>query len=74
MYMGHIAAVNLHQHMLESQCGHTPTYMEYPEVPPMIGLAVGHKAISYSPSDGIQFGTDTMQRFFEDDLGLGSMS
>jgi hypothetical protein len=37
--------------------------------PPMIGLALGNTAISYSPTEGIKWGKDVMQRMFGDDLG-----
>jgi hypothetical protein len=69
MAMGHNAAFNIHQQMLESQFGHTPEFIEFPEVPPMIALAVGKKAILYSPSEGTQFGAEVMENFFGDDLG-----
>jgi hypothetical protein len=73
MAMGHNAAFNIHQQMLESQFGHTPGFMEFPEVPPMISLAVGKKAILYSPSEGTQSGAEVMKNFFGDDLGLKSI-
>jgi NADH dehydrogenase FAD-containing subunit len=37
--------------------------------PPMIGLALGNTAISYSSTEGIKWGKDVMQRMFGDDLG-----
>lgn len=74
MAMGHNAAVNIHQQMLETQLGHTPEFIEFPEVPPMIVLAVGKNAILYSPNEGTQFGPGLMQKFFSDDLALKSMS
>jgi hypothetical protein len=74
MAMGHNAAFNIHQQMVESQFGHKPNFIEFPEVPPMIALAVGKKAILYSPREGTQSGAEVMQNFFGDDLGLNSMS
>jgi hypothetical protein len=74
MAMGHNAAFNIHQQMLESQFGHRPGFTEFPEVPSTIALAVGKKAILYNPSGGAQSGAEVMKNFFGDDLGLKSMN
>ncbi|QDS72569.1 hypothetical protein FKW77_000802 [Venturia effusa] len=70
MGMGLHAAVNIHQHILSTVYGTTPKYMEWPEYPPMIALAVGRIAIMYAPSSGVKFGEDVMKSAFRDDLGL----
>ncbi|TLD39663.1 pyridine nucleotide-disulfide oxidoreductase AMID-like [Venturia nashicola] len=72
MGMGLQAAVNIHQHILSTLCGMTPKYMEWPEYPPMIALAVGKTSISYTPASGVKFGEDVMKAAFGDDLGLTS--
>ena len=42
------------------------------DVPPGIALAVGKKAVAYSPMTGMQAGEDVMKMFFEEDLGFDS--
>jgi hypothetical protein len=72
MAMGHNAAFNIHQQLLEAQTGKKAELIEFLEVPPMIALAVGKKAISYSPNAGTEEGAEVMRNFFGDDLGLKS--
>jgi NADH dehydrogenase FAD-containing subunit len=72
MAMGHNAAFNIHQQVLEARTGKKVEFIEFPEVPPMIALAVGKKAISYSPTAGTEEGVEVMRSFFGDDLGLKS--
>jgi NADH dehydrogenase FAD-containing subunit len=72
MAMGHNAAFNIHQQLLEARTGKKPEFIEFPEVPPMIALAVGQKAISYSPGAGTEEGGKVMRSFFGEDLGLKS--
>lgn len=78
--MGHLAAINIHQLILrtpEEQVLNisqplitTPIqYAEFPHVPPMIALAVGHKAATYSKDDGIGSSEQLMKAFFGEDLG-----
>jgi NADH dehydrogenase FAD-containing subunit len=72
MAMGHNAAFNIHQQLLEARTGKKAEFIEFPELPPMIALAVGKKAISYSPNAGTEEGAEVMKNFFGDDLGLKS--
>jgi hypothetical protein len=52
---------------------HLPRFQELPEVvPPMIGLAVGKKAVAYGPEIGTVSGEDVMTAYFRDDLGFES--
>lgn len=74
MGMGLHAAVNTHQHILSKLYGSTPKYMEWPEYPPMIALAVGKTSIMYTPASGVKSGEDVMKAAFGDDLGLTSES
>lgn len=71
MHMGHFAAYNIHQGMISSQGNEVskPKYMSLNEFPPVIGLAVGKKAISYGPEQGVKMGEDVMALMFGDDLG-----
>ncbi|KAH9205908.1 hypothetical protein DL95DRAFT_316581 [Leptodontidium sp. 2 PMI_412] len=69
MAMGHIAAANIHQVILQALFGTEPTFVEFPEVPPMIAIAVGKKAVCYSPDNGTTSGEEDLQKMFRDDLG-----
>jgi len=71
--MGFYAAHNMHQLMLsERDSSHKAVLLELGEIPPMIGLAVGRKAVSYGPEQGTASGEDVMEMFFGDDLGFTS--
>ncbi|KAL1836963.1 hypothetical protein VTK73DRAFT_4864 [Phialemonium thermophilum] len=79
MHMGYYAATNIHQRMLLRRQAETeeaveqsppPPLLELDEIPPMIGLAVGKKAVAYWPQGGTTSGTDVMESFFGDDLGF----
>lgn len=69
MYEGKIAALNIHQLILQEVSEKEPKFTEISEFPPMIGLAVGKVAVSYGP-EGMNSGKQVMQNFFEDDLGF----
>ncbi|KAK7936695.1 uncharacterized protein PG986_015133 [Apiospora aurea] len=80
MHEGRFAGLNIHQLMLQelslasssSESGekHVPEFQELAEIPPMIGLAVGKKGLSYGPDVGMKSGEDVLKLFFEDDLGF----
>ncbi|GAM33584.1 hypothetical protein TCE0_011r00590 [Talaromyces pinophilus] len=71
MHQGLHTAVNIHQRILAAQNGIKPHFKELDSnVPPMMGLAVGKKAASYSPQTGTASGEDVMKMFFGDDLGF----
>ncbi|KAL2194096.1 pyridine nucleotide-disulfide oxidoreductase-like protein [Corynascus similis CBS 632.67] len=76
MHMGYYAAHNIHQRMRELQKQtvvedeEKSKMLELDEIPPMIGLAVGKKAVAYWPEGGITYGEETMKSFFGDDLGF----
>lgn len=69
MAMGHNAVVNIHQMMLAAERGDEAKLHDYPEVPPMIALAVGKKAATYYMGD-TQAGEEQLKAAFGDDLGL----
>ncbi|KAG8163762.1 hypothetical protein KVR01_007059 [Diaporthe batatas] len=71
MHMGYYAAHNIHELILEKLNGTAPKFLELGEVPPVIGLAVGKKAMSYSPGQGVDAGEEVMRAYFGDDLGFG---
>ena len=75
MHMGLLAANNIHQEILVSKgAKEEAEYLTFPEVPPMIALACGKDAISYSVDDGAKVGEDIMDMFFGNDLGFKSKS
>ncbi|KAI1273618.1 hypothetical protein F5Y07DRAFT_376139 [Xylaria sp. FL0933] len=69
LYQGKIAALNIHQSMLQQLQGKEPDFLRLGEIPPMIGLAVGKNAVSYG-SEGMNYGPQVMHLFFEEDLGF----
>ncbi|KAK4152208.1 apoptosis-inducing factor 2 [Chaetomidium leptoderma] len=70
MHMGFFAATNVHQQMQRQTAGTEPKLLELDEIPPMIGLAVGKKAVAYWPEGGVTSGEEVMKAFFGDDLGF----
>lgn len=67
--MGAMAAVNIFSTIL-AENGDIPEakMLEWPEVPPMMALAVGKQAVTCGPT-GITYGREAMQLNFGDDLG-----
>lgn len=72
MHHGHYIAQNIHQSIMRDAISHEPKFQELVEAPPMIGLAVGKKAVAYGPEVGTSSGTDVMEAYFRNDLGFGS--
>ncbi|KAK3689682.1 hypothetical protein B0T22DRAFT_176978 [Podospora appendiculata] len=70
MHMGYCAANNIHQLIRQRRDGTAPVWAELAEISPMIGLAVGKKAVAYWPQAGTTSGEDVMKAFFGDDLGF----
>ncbi|KAK4241189.1 apoptosis-inducing factor 2 [Achaetomium macrosporum] len=69
MHMGYFAAHNIHQRM-QNKTTDGSSFLELSEIPPMIGLAVGKKAVSYWPEGGVSAGEEVTKLFFGDDLGF----
>lgn len=74
MAMGNRAADNIHQQILSEQEKIQPSFTEWPEVPPMIALAVGTKAAVYDPVGGVKCSEEMMKVFFDNDLGFNCKS
>ena len=72
MFMGYTAAVNIHQQMLQGAFRTEPKFVEINEIPPMIALAVGKKAVLYGPQEGTTWGEAQMEMMFGEDLGWTS--
>ncbi|WYZ37541.1 hypothetical protein EsH8_II_001047 [Colletotrichum jinshuiense] len=72
MHTGQYAAINTHQNMLAKLTSqvYKPTYSEIGPIEPMIGLAIGKKAVASGPGVGTTWGEDVMQAYFRDDLGF----
>ena len=68
--MGTRVADNVFQQILSEQYG-TPTALkEWPKYPPMIGLAVGKKAVIYDPEGGSRCSEADMKLYFGSDLAF----
>lgn len=78
MHMGYYAANNIYMSIIERSDIELPVVdkprgiLELEEVPPMMGLAVGKKAVAYWPEAGVSSGEDVMKSFFNDDLAFAS--
>ena len=72
MAMGYHAAFNIHQKLLSQLNGKEAKPMHFPEVPPMIAIAIGKNAIMLSPVDGTTSGEAVLEMMFRDDLGFAS--
>ena len=68
--MGTRAADNIFQQMLFDLHGIQPKITPWPEVQPMIALAVGKKAVVCDPVGGIRCSEEQMKIFFGEDLGF----
>ncbi|KAG5944690.1 hypothetical protein E4U53_006830 [Claviceps sorghi] len=69
MHTGHYVAHNIHQLVLQRHTGQEPSLMQLDEVAPMIGLAVGTKAVASGP-EGTTSGEHVLQAYFKHDLGF----
>ncbi|PPJ55366.1 hypothetical protein CBER1_08695 [Cercospora berteroae] len=67
--MGYHASQAIFEQILYEQYGTPKKLAEWPEVPPMIALVVGKKAVVYDPTEGTRSGEEEMELFFGEDLG-----
>lgn len=72
MHAGHYMAYNIHQSVRQQLLSDEPKFKELQENLPMIGLAVGKKAVASGAGMETVFGEDVMQAYFGDDLGFKS--
>lgn len=68
--MGTRAADNIFQQILSEQYGITTDLKDWPKYPPMIGLAVGKKAVVYDPEGGAKCSEEAMKIYFGEDLAF----
>jgi hypothetical protein len=74
MHMGHYAGNNIYQHIL-AECGAgKPHFMTLNPFPNVIGLALGHKAVSWTADEGTRHGEDLLTSLFGQDMGNTSKS
>lgn len=72
MHMGHYAALNIHQQMLAECSGEKPNLKTLNAFPAVIGLALGTKAVSYTPDEGTKHGEELLTTLFGDDMANSS--
>ncbi|KAJ6151472.1 hypothetical protein N7470_007069 [Penicillium chermesinum] len=72
MHMGQYAANNIHQRILSKRDGIHPAYQELSPFPSLMGLALGHKAVTYTPTDGTKDGEELLAQMFGDDMAKSS--
>jgi hypothetical protein len=68
MHMGHYAALNIHQQMLAECSGEKPSLKTLNPSPAVIGLALGTKAVSYTPDEGTRHGEELLVSLFGEDM------
>ncbi|KMU77348.1 hypothetical protein CISG_06389 [Coccidioides immitis RMSCC 3703] len=69
MHQGHYAAINIYQQICSDLFAKTPKFVELDQAPPVICIAIGKQAASWSEEDGTLSGTDVLNLYFNDDLG-----
>lgn len=74
MHMGHYAAMNIHQQMLAECTGGKAILKTLNPFPAVIGLALGTKAVSYTPDEGTRHGEELLTTLFGDDMANSSES
>jgi hypothetical protein len=72
MHMGHYAAMNIHQQMMAECSGGKPTLKTLNPFPAVIGLALGTKAVSYTPDEGTKHGEELLASLFGEDMSNSS--
>lgn len=70
LLMGCFAATNILLGIAAAERGEEATPAQYPEIVPMLVLALGEKAVSYHPAAGLSHGVEPLKQSFGDDLGL----
>ncbi|KAF9885900.1 hypothetical protein FE257_012280 [Aspergillus nanangensis] len=69
MHMGYYAANNVHQLILSESLNVKPDFLHLADAPPVIGLALGDNAVSYTSADRTQHGKHLLELMFGDDMG-----
>ncbi|PVI04416.1 FAD/NAD(P)-binding domain-containing protein [Periconia macrospinosa] len=81
MVMGQAAAQNIFASILNAEAADenasdsapSPYKLtELPSWPAVIGIAVGKQCLTYDETNGMKYGVDVMQGYFQDDLGWAS--
>ncbi|KAF1961882.1 FAD/NAD(P)-binding domain-containing protein [Byssothecium circinans] len=74
MVMGQAAAQNIYVSILNAEAAASGTsaplpLTELPSWPAVIGIAVGKQCLTYDKGNGMKYGVEVMQGYFQDDLG-----
>lgn len=69
MHMGHFAGHNLYEQMMAASVGGKPDVKKLNAFPNVIGLALGNKAVSWTPDEGTKHGAELMTSLFGEDMG-----
>ncbi|KNG88504.1 putative apoptosis inducing factor [Aspergillus nomiae NRRL 13137] len=69
IHHGHYAGTNIHQLMLAEATKGKPEFMNLIHYPPVMGLALGHTAVSYTPDEGTKHGKELLGALFGEDMG-----
>jgi NADH dehydrogenase FAD-containing subunit len=70
LMMGKWAARNVVQSIVAEENDQEPKMAEFPEIVPMLVLALGKKAVGHHPAMGFTYGEEPLKQSFGDDLGL----
>jgi hypothetical protein len=75
MAMGRIVATNIFASLLRDEDpSYEFAYAEFPDVPPMMAIAIGKQAVTYGPSVGLKWGVEQLEVNFGHDLSWESTS
>ncbi|KAK5789023.1 hypothetical protein VI817_008147 [Penicillium citrinum] len=74
MHMGHYAGHNLYEQIMARSAGSKPDIKTLNPFPNVIGLAVGRKAVSWTPDEGTKHGEELMGSLFGEDMGNSNRS
>ncbi|OGM49226.1 apoptosis inducing factor [Aspergillus bombycis] len=69
IHHGHYAGTNIYQLMLAEATKAKPEFMNLVQYPPVMGLALGHTAVSYTPDEGTKHGKELLGSLFGEDMG-----
>lgn len=70
LLMGSFAATNVILSIVAAENEQEPELAQFPEVVPMLVLALGKKAVGYHPAYPMSWGEEPLQQSFGDNLGL----
>lgn len=79
MVMGQAAAQNIFASILNEEAASSDSapsppfkFTELPFWPAVIGIAIGRQCLTYDETNGMKYGVEVLQNYFQDDLGWAS--